>query len=134
MKTLYRSSLFALVLTAWLSYPLAARTAIIIRDTEAAQHVGQNVTVEATVVTVFTSKNGNLFGLRARKAATISGKAEVIPILAIDARLCPFHPRADEASGNGKAHTPRCLWHPERAGEGCARRVEPRLHGAFRGL
>jgi hypothetical protein len=50
-----------LVLTAWLSYPLAAQTAIIIRDTEAAQHVGQNVTVEGTVVTVFTSKNGNTF-------------------------------------------------------------------------
>jgi hypothetical protein len=36
--------------------------------------------------------------------------------------------------GSGEAHTPSCLWHTERTGEGCARRVEPGLHGAFGGL
>ena len=32
-----------------------------IRDTEAIEHPGQYVTVEGTVVAVFTSKNGNTF-------------------------------------------------------------------------
>jgi len=36
--------------------------------------------------------------------------------------------------GSGEAHTPRCLWHTERTGEECARPVESRLHGVFRGL
>lgn len=38
-----------------------AQTATTIPDTEAAQHVGQQATVEGTVVKVFTSKNGNTF-------------------------------------------------------------------------
>jgi quinol monooxygenase YgiN len=33
-----------------------------------------------------------------------------------------------------KADPLRCLWCTDRTGEGCAWRLEPRLHGAFRGL
>ena len=58
MRSLNRSALFALVLTAWLSYPLAAQTAIVIRDTEAAQHVGQNVTVEGTDLVERAARSG----------------------------------------------------------------------------
>ena len=36
-------------------------TLTVIPDTEAAQHVGQNITVESVVVKVFMSKNGNTF-------------------------------------------------------------------------
>jgi DNA/RNA endonuclease YhcR with UshA esterase domain len=61
MKTLCRSSLFIVLLAGWFSAPLEAQTANIIPDTEAAQHVGQQATVEGTVVKVFTSKNGNTF-------------------------------------------------------------------------
>jgi hypothetical protein len=38
-----------------------AQTATVISDTEAAQHIGQQATVEGTVVKIFTSKNGNTF-------------------------------------------------------------------------
>ena len=34
----------------------------------------------------------------------------------------------------GEAFPLRCLWNTERTTEGCAHRVESRLHGAFRGL
>ena len=47
MKTLCRSWLFV-VLAGWLSTSLEAQT--VIRDTEAAQYIGQNVTVESRVV------------------------------------------------------------------------------------
>ena len=43
-----------------LSITLFAQTSTVIPD-EAAQHVGQHVTVEGVVVKVFTSKNGNTF-------------------------------------------------------------------------
>jgi hypothetical protein len=61
MKTLCRSSLFIVLLAAWFSPLLEAQTITVIPDTEAAQHVGQQATVEGTVVKVFTSKNGNTF-------------------------------------------------------------------------
>ena len=61
MKTLCRSSLFVVLLTGWFSAPVDAQSATVISDTEAAQHVGQQATVEGTVVKVFTSKNGNTF-------------------------------------------------------------------------
>src|SRR6516162_6128504 len=38
-----------------------AQTLTVVPDTEAAQHVGQHITVEGVVATVFTSKNGNTF-------------------------------------------------------------------------
>ena len=61
MKTLCRSSLFIFLLAGLLSPSLRAQTATVIPDTEAAHHVGQQATVEGTVVKVFTSKNGNTF-------------------------------------------------------------------------
>ncbi len=61
MKTLRRFSLFSALLVGWLPARLEAQTATVIPDTEAAQHVGQQATVEGTVVKVFTSKNGNTF-------------------------------------------------------------------------
>jgi DNA/RNA endonuclease YhcR with UshA esterase domain len=59
MKSLCR--LFILLLVGWLSAPLEAQTSTVITDTEAAQHVGQNVTVEGIVVAIFNSKRGNTF-------------------------------------------------------------------------
>ena len=61
MKTLCRCPLFIVLLVGWLSATIEAQTAAVIQDTEAAQHVGQHVTVEGTVAAVFTSKNGNTF-------------------------------------------------------------------------
>ena len=60
MKTL-RSSLFIVLLAGWFSTSLKAQTATVIPDTEAAQHIGQQATVEGIVVKVFTSKHGNTF-------------------------------------------------------------------------
>jgi hypothetical protein len=60
MKTVSRS-LFLAVLFCGVLATLQAQTATVIPDTEAAQHVGQQATVEGTVVKVFTSKNGNTF-------------------------------------------------------------------------
>jgi hypothetical protein len=50
MKTLCRYSFFIFLLTGWFSAPIEAQTATVISDTEAAQHVGQQTTVEGTVV------------------------------------------------------------------------------------
>src|SRR5258708_32076124 len=61
MKTLCRSWLVIVLLAGWFSAPLEAQTATVIRDTEAAQHVDQQATVEGIVVKVFTSKHGNTF-------------------------------------------------------------------------
>jgi DNA/RNA endonuclease YhcR with UshA esterase domain len=44
-----------------LSISALAQTLTAVPDTEAAQHVGQQVTVEGVVVAVFTSKSGNTF-------------------------------------------------------------------------
>ena len=60
MKTLSRSLFLAVLFSGCLA-ALNAQTATVIPDTEAAQHVGQQATVEGTVVKVFTSKNGNTF-------------------------------------------------------------------------
>jgi DNA/RNA endonuclease YhcR with UshA esterase domain len=60
MKTLSRS-MFLAVLSCGFLAALQAQTATVIPDTEAAQHVGQQATVEGTVVKVFSSKNGNTF-------------------------------------------------------------------------
>jgi hypothetical protein len=61
MKTLCRSSLFIVLLVGWFSAPLEAQTSTVIPDTEAIHRVGQQATVEGTVVKVFISKNGNTF-------------------------------------------------------------------------
>jgi DNA/RNA endonuclease YhcR with UshA esterase domain len=60
MKTLSRSLFLAVLFCGFLA-TLQAQTATVIPDTEAAQHVGHQATVEGTVVKVFTSKNGNTF-------------------------------------------------------------------------
>ena len=44
-----------------LSISALAQTLTVIPDTEAAQNVGQHITVEGVVVKVFTSKSGNTF-------------------------------------------------------------------------
>jgi len=44
-----------------LSISALAQTLTVVPDNEAAQHVGQHVTVEGVVVKVFTSKGGNTF-------------------------------------------------------------------------
>jgi hypothetical protein len=61
MKKLCRYSFFIFLLTGWFSAPVAAQTATVISDTDPTQHVGQQATVEGTVVKVFTSKNANTF-------------------------------------------------------------------------
>lgn len=43
----------------WVTGPAKAET--VISDSEAAQHVGQNISVEGTITKVFKSKNGNTF-------------------------------------------------------------------------
>ena len=60
MKTLLRSLFLAVLFCGFLA-ALQAQTATTIPDTEAAQHVGQQATVEGIVVKVFTSKHGNTF-------------------------------------------------------------------------
>ena len=61
MKTLRRSWFVAVLLSTWVSTSLQGQTTIVIRDTEAIEHPGQYVTVEGTVVAVFTSSSGNTF-------------------------------------------------------------------------
>jgi exonuclease VII large subunit len=52
--------LTALISGCWLVACVAGAETII-PDTEAAQHVGQSVSVEGTITKVFKSKNGNTF-------------------------------------------------------------------------
>ena len=59
MKALCRSSLFILLLAALVLSSSCGSHGPVIRDAEAAQHVGQNVTVEGIVFAVFYSKHGN---------------------------------------------------------------------------
>jgi DNA/RNA endonuclease YhcR with UshA esterase domain len=61
MKMPSHSWLFILLLAVWISAPLEAETSTVIPDTEAAQHVGQKVTVEGVVVAVTNSSKGNTF-------------------------------------------------------------------------
>ena len=61
MKTFRQSWFFTLLLSAWFSTSLPGQTTTVIRDTEAIAHPGQYVTVEGTVVAVFTNNNGNTF-------------------------------------------------------------------------
>lgn len=58
---LIRRAFLALLLLDCFVAPLFAQTATTIPESEAAQHVGQHVTIEGVVVKVFTSKNGNTF-------------------------------------------------------------------------
>jgi DNA/RNA endonuclease YhcR with UshA esterase domain len=47
--------------TTWFASFAFAQVATVIPDTQAAEHIGQRVTVEGTVVKVFTSRAGNTF-------------------------------------------------------------------------
>jgi hypothetical protein len=57
VKALGRSWFFTLLLATWFSTSLQGQSTTVIRDTEAIEHPGQYVTVEGTVVAVFTSNN-----------------------------------------------------------------------------
>jgi DNA/RNA endonuclease YhcR with UshA esterase domain len=61
MKMLLKQVSFAALICGfwWMAGPSKAET--IIPDSEAAQHVGQTVSVEGTITKVFKSKNGNTF-------------------------------------------------------------------------
>ena len=60
MKTLLAPLILAALISSLVASPAKADTTII-PDTEAAQHVGQAVSVEGTITKVFKSKNGNTF-------------------------------------------------------------------------
>lgn len=60
MNTLPRLIVVALIATVSLSSPSWADTPIV-NDSEAAQHIGQNLAVESIVTVVSTSRKGNTF-------------------------------------------------------------------------
>jgi DNA/RNA endonuclease YhcR with UshA esterase domain len=60
MKVLLRLLVFTLILTLWLPSPSRADPAAV-PDSEAAQHIRQNTSVEGVVTAVYTSKRGNTF-------------------------------------------------------------------------
>jgi hypothetical protein len=59
MTSVIRFLILAEPVVGRLSITALAQTSTVIPDTEAAQYVGQHITVEGFVVKVFTSKNGN---------------------------------------------------------------------------
>src|ERR1700756_2538323 len=61
MRMLLRPISFAALICGfwWMAGPIKAETTI--SDSEAAQHVGQTVSVEGTITKVFKSRNGNTF-------------------------------------------------------------------------
>ena len=61
MKAFLRLLMSVLFVTAPLASPLRAQTAVVVSDTQAAQYIGQNVTVEGVVTAVSTSQKGNAF-------------------------------------------------------------------------
>ena len=61
MKAFFRLLMSVLFVTAPLASPLRAQTAVVVSDTQAAQYIGQNVTVEGVVTAVSTSQKGNAF-------------------------------------------------------------------------
>ena len=61
MNALLRTAVLIVVICVFGKAPASAQTTTVIPFTEAAQHVGQHVTVEGTVSKVFTSRNGNTF-------------------------------------------------------------------------
>jgi DNA/RNA endonuclease YhcR with UshA esterase domain len=61
MASMIRFLTLAGLLVGGLSISILAQSSTVIPDTEAAQHIGQNATVEGVVVAVSTSKKGNTF-------------------------------------------------------------------------
>jgi hypothetical protein len=61
MNALFRMILLTALICGWDPITTRAQTTTVIPFTEAAQRVGQHVTIEGVVVKVFTSRNGNTF-------------------------------------------------------------------------
>jgi DNA/RNA endonuclease YhcR with UshA esterase domain len=61
MKKLLAPLVFAALISGSGLVAFSANAETVIPDTEAAQHVGQTVSVEGTITKVFKSKNGNTF-------------------------------------------------------------------------
>jgi DNA/RNA endonuclease YhcR with UshA esterase domain len=61
MKAFLRLLMSVLFVTATLASPLRAQTPVVVSDAQAAQYIGQNVTVEGVVTAVTTSRKGNTF-------------------------------------------------------------------------
>jgi len=61
MRTLLCLILLPVIASVWLSSPSGAQTQVVINDSEAPQHVGENVAVEGVVTAVSRSKKGNTF-------------------------------------------------------------------------
>lgn len=61
MKKLLAPLVFAALISGSGLVAFSANAETVIPDTEAAQHLGQTVSVEGTITKVFKSKNGNTF-------------------------------------------------------------------------
>ena len=96
-----RFLILAGLLIGGLSITALAQTSTVISDTEAAQHLGQHVTVEGVVVAVFASKNGNTFlNFGARyPAQTFTGWIPVGTPLASDPSLQSFQGKRIKITG-----------------------------------
>jgi hypothetical protein len=61
MKAFFQLVMSVLFVTSPVASPAWAQTPVVVSDTEAAQHIGQDVTVEGVVTAVSTSRKGNTF-------------------------------------------------------------------------
>jgi hypothetical protein len=61
MKTFLRLLISVLFVTSPLASKSQAQTPVVVSDAQAAQYIGQNVTVESVVTAVSTSRKGNTF-------------------------------------------------------------------------
>ena len=61
MKAFLRLLMCVLFVMAPLASPLRAQPPVVVSDTQAEQHLGQDVTVEGVVTAVTTSRKGNTF-------------------------------------------------------------------------
>ena len=61
MNATFRPVLLAILISGWGMIPALTQTTSVIPVNEAAQHVGQHVTIEGVVAKIFTSRKGNTF-------------------------------------------------------------------------
>ena len=61
MKAFLRLLMSVLFVTAPLASPSGAQTPVVVSDAQAAEHIGQNVTVEGVATAVSTSRKGSTF-------------------------------------------------------------------------
>jgi DNA/RNA endonuclease YhcR with UshA esterase domain len=61
MKAFVRLLMSVLFVMGLFASPSGAQTPVVVSDTQAAQYIGQNVTVEGVVTAVTTSRKGNTF-------------------------------------------------------------------------